>query len=118
MVFDISQAPSQTHSLTPTASSYTGYIDVEARRLFVYFCESRNDPDKDDVILWTNGGLCVFPLIHFFDPRLMAVQDQIAHPQRVYSWNLVRVSCRTLIQQSPIHTLGTQMPTFSSLTNL
>ncbi|KAJ2936592.1 hypothetical protein H1R20_g509, partial [Candolleomyces eurysporus] len=39
-----------------SVNSYTGYIDVEARHLFFYFFESRNDPDKDDVILWTNGG--------------------------------------------------------------
>ncbi|TEB20364.1 serine carboxypeptidase [Coprinellus micaceus] len=39
-----------------TVDSYTGYIDVGARHLFFYFFESRSDPDKDDVILWTNGG--------------------------------------------------------------
>ncbi|KAH9896619.1 serine carboxypeptidase [Cubamyces lactineus] len=39
------------------AKAYTGYIDVtEARHLFFYFFESRRDPDKDDVIYWTNGG--------------------------------------------------------------
>ncbi|KLO18953.1 alpha/beta-hydrolase [Schizopora paradoxa] len=37
-------------------SAYTGYIDVGARHLFFYFFESRNDPDHDDVLLWTNGG--------------------------------------------------------------
>ncbi|KAG6890873.1 hypothetical protein C0992_012009 [Termitomyces sp. T32_za158] len=37
-------------------NSYTGYIDIEARHLFFYFFESRNDPDKDDVIFWTTGG--------------------------------------------------------------
>ncbi|KAL4246570.1 Carboxypeptidase [Abortiporus biennis] len=36
--------------------AYTGYIDIEARHLFFYFFESRDDPDKDDVIFWTNGG--------------------------------------------------------------
>ena len=36
--------------------AFTGYIDIEARHLFFYFFESRNDPDKDDVIFWTNGG--------------------------------------------------------------
>ena len=36
--------------------SYTGYIDIEARHLFFYFFESRNDPDTDDVVFWTNGG--------------------------------------------------------------
>ncbi|KAF9049221.1 serine carboxypeptidase [Hymenopellis radicata] len=39
-----------------TVAAYTGYIDVEARHLFFYFFESRNDPDKDDVVFWTNGG--------------------------------------------------------------
>ena len=37
---------------------YTGYLDVDdgAKHLFFYFFESRSDPDKDDVLLWTNGG--------------------------------------------------------------
>ncbi|KAF8125712.1 serine carboxypeptidase [Boletus edulis] len=39
-----------------TVNSYTGYIDIEARHLFFYFFESRNDPATDDVIFWTNGG--------------------------------------------------------------
>ncbi|OBZ78169.1 Carboxypeptidase Y [Grifola frondosa] len=39
-----------------TVQAYTGYIDIEARHLFFYFFESRSDPDKDDVIFWTNGG--------------------------------------------------------------
>ncbi|KAJ7479723.1 Alpha/Beta hydrolase protein [Mycena latifolia] len=39
-----------------TVSAYTGYIDIQARHLFFYFFESRSDPDKDDVIFWTNGG--------------------------------------------------------------
>ena len=37
-------------------SAYTGYIDIEARHLFFYFFESRNDPNQDDVVLWSNGG--------------------------------------------------------------
>ncbi|KAJ3499942.1 hypothetical protein NMY22_g19436 [Coprinellus aureogranulatus] len=39
-----------------TVDSFTGYIDVGARHLFFYFFESRSDPAKDDVIMWTNGG--------------------------------------------------------------
>ncbi|PSR78200.1 hypothetical protein PHLCEN_2v7532 [Hermanssonia centrifuga] len=39
-----------------TVRAFTGYIDIEARHLFFYFFESRNDPDTDDVIFWTNGG--------------------------------------------------------------
>ncbi|KAJ7694640.1 serine carboxypeptidase [Mycena rosella] len=39
-----------------TVNAYTGYIDIQARHLFFYFFESRSNPDKDDVIFWTNGG--------------------------------------------------------------
>ncbi|KAF9240283.1 Alpha/Beta hydrolase protein, partial [Melanogaster broomeanus] len=39
-----------------TVNAYTGYIDIQARHLFFYFFESRNDPATDDVIFWTNGG--------------------------------------------------------------
>ncbi|KAJ8482319.1 hypothetical protein ONZ51_g5445 [Trametes cubensis] len=47
----------QTQICDGEARAYTGYIDVtEARHLFFYFFESRRDPDKDDVIYWTNGG--------------------------------------------------------------
>ena len=43
------------------SSAYTGYIDIEARHIFFYFFESRNDPATDDVIFWTNGGKFVSP---------------------------------------------------------
>ncbi|KAJ7122654.1 serine carboxypeptidase [Mycena crocata] len=39
-----------------TVSAYTGYVDIQARHLFFYFFESRSEPDKDDIIFWTNGG--------------------------------------------------------------
>ena len=48
-------------------SAYTGYIDVEARHLFFYFFESRRDPDKDDVIFWTNGGPGGSSMLGLFD---------------------------------------------------
>ena len=43
--------------LNDISRTFTGYIDIEARHLFFYFFESRSNPDKDDVIFWTNGGL-------------------------------------------------------------
>ncbi|KAI0276746.1 serine carboxypeptidase [Russula aff. rugulosa BPL654] len=46
----------QTNFCDTTVKAYTGYIDFQAKHLFFYFFESRNDPDKDDVIFWTNGG--------------------------------------------------------------
>ena len=38
----------------PTVNAYTGYLDVDqgAKHLFFYFFESRNEPEKDDVLLW------------------------------------------------------------------
>ncbi|SJK99169.1 related to PRC1-carboxypeptidase y, serine-type protease [Armillaria ostoyae] len=40
-----------------TVQAYTGYIDIsQTRHLFFYFFESRTDPDRDDVVFWTNGG--------------------------------------------------------------
>ena len=44
------------NTITCLDRAYTGYIDVEARHHFFYFFESRNDPDSDDVLFWTNGG--------------------------------------------------------------
>lgn len=35
---------------------YTGYVDFEAKHLFFYFFESRNDPANDDLVMWINGG--------------------------------------------------------------
>ncbi|KAI0297528.1 serine carboxypeptidase [Multifurca ochricompacta] len=46
----------QSNFCDTTVKVYTGYIDIEAKHLFFYFFESRNDPDKDDVVFWTNGG--------------------------------------------------------------
>jgi hypothetical protein len=51
---------------------YTGYIDFEAKHLFFYFFESRNDPDRDDVIFWTDGGQSLDFLRCWFFIALMA----------------------------------------------
>ncbi|KAF9516920.1 hypothetical protein BS47DRAFT_1375810 [Hydnum rufescens UP504] len=42
----------------PTVKAYSGYIDADygTKHLFFYFFESRGDPDKDDVLMWINGG--------------------------------------------------------------
>ncbi|KAF8443143.1 Alpha/Beta hydrolase protein [Boletus edulis BED1] len=71
-----------------TVNSYTGYIDIEARHLFFYFFESRNDPATDDVIFWTNGGPgCSSSLGLFMELgpcRALTANGTTFHPE---SWN-------------------------------
>ncbi|KAJ3571869.1 hypothetical protein NP233_g3480 [Leucocoprinus birnbaumii] len=71
-----------------TVNSYTGYIDIEARHIFFYFFESRNDPDTDDVIFWTNGGPgCSSSMGLFMELGPCRVKDEnstVFHPE---SWN-------------------------------
>ncbi|KAE8251665.1 hypothetical protein A4X13_0g3892 [Tilletia indica] len=41
----------------PTVNSWSGYIDmIDGKSIFFYFFESRNDPAKDPLVAWTNGG--------------------------------------------------------------
>ncbi|KAG2123830.1 Alpha/Beta hydrolase protein [Suillus clintonianus] len=59
-----------------------------ARHLFFYFFESRNDPDKDDVIFWTNGGPgCSSNLGVYMELgpcRILDDNGTVFHPE---SWN-------------------------------
>lgn len=48
--------PNRSFCSPPLGRAYTGYIDIEARHLFFYYFESREDPAEDDVIFWTTGG--------------------------------------------------------------
>ncbi|KAI0077822.1 serine carboxypeptidase [Panus rudis PR-1116 ss-1] len=71
-----------------TVSTFTGYIDVEARHLFFYFFESRRDPANDDVIFWTNGGpggSSAFGLFMELGPcQVVSNNETKFNP---YSWN-------------------------------
>ncbi|KAK0490180.1 serine carboxypeptidase-domain-containing protein [Armillaria luteobubalina] len=50
-----------------TVQAYTGYIDIsQTCHLFFYFFESRSDPDRDDVVFWTNGGPGCSSLVGLF----------------------------------------------------
>ncbi|KIK51960.1 hypothetical protein GYMLUDRAFT_50249 [Collybiopsis luxurians FD-317 M1] len=72
----------------PTVNGYTGYIDIEARHLFFYFFESRNDPDGDDVIFWTNGGPgCSSSLGLFMELGPCRVLDDDGPKFHPESWN-------------------------------
>ncbi|VDO50653.1 unnamed protein product [Haemonchus placei] len=40
-----------------SSKQYSGYLSVsETRKLFYWYIESENDPSKDPVVLWLNGG--------------------------------------------------------------
>ncbi|XGW35221.1 hypothetical protein V3C99_018888 [Haemonchus contortus] len=40
-----------------SSKQYSGYLSVsETRKLFYWYIESENDPNKDPVVLWLNGG--------------------------------------------------------------
>ncbi|KAF8518463.1 serine carboxypeptidase [Gautieria morchelliformis] len=71
-----------------TVRSYTGYLSFQARHLFFYFFESRNDPRTDDVILWTNGGPgCSSSLGLFMELGPCQIKDANGTSFNPYSWN-------------------------------
>ncbi|KIP06688.1 hypothetical protein PHLGIDRAFT_128116 [Phlebiopsis gigantea 11061_1 CR5-6] len=71
-----------------TVGAFTGYIDIEARHLFFYFFESRSEPDKDDVIFWTNGGPgCSSSVGLFMELGPCRVNDVHNVTFNPYSWN-------------------------------
>lgn len=71
-----------------TVGAYTGYIDIQARHLFFYFFESRSNPDKDDVIFWTNGGPgCSSSLGLFMELGPCRVSSPDNSTFNPYSWN-------------------------------
>ena len=68
--------------------AFTGYIDIEARHLFFYFFESRNDPDADPVVFWTNGGPGGSSAVGLFMElgpcRISGPNETVYNP---YGWN-------------------------------
>jgi len=45
------------HLCDPSVQQYSGYLDItDGKHLFFWFFESRNDPSKDPLVLWLNGG--------------------------------------------------------------
>ncbi|KAH9934969.1 serine carboxypeptidase [Fomitopsis serialis] len=71
-----------------TVGAYTGYIDIQARHISFYFFESRNDPAKDDVILWADGGPGCSSALGLFMQlgpcRITNLDNLTFNP---YSWN-------------------------------
>lgn len=69
---------------------WTGTVDVsDERRLFYWFAESRNDPAKDPVIVWMNGGPGASSLIGLFSelgPCVLPVNATNPEPNP-WAWN-------------------------------
>lgn len=69
---------------------WTGTVDVsDERRLFYWFAESRNDPSKDPVIIWMNGGPGASSLIGLFTemgPCVLEVNATTPTPNP-WAWN-------------------------------
>ncbi|EMD36609.1 hypothetical protein CERSUDRAFT_84791 [Gelatoporia subvermispora B] len=78
----------QSHFCDGTTRAYTGYIDRETHHLFFYFFESRNDPESDDVIFWTNGGPgCSSATGLFMELGPCTVTGPFNATYNPYSWN-------------------------------
>ena len=90
----------------PSSRAYTGYIDFDAKHLFFYFFESRNDPDKDDVIFWTNGGEPLDSTMVFVCTVLDHIDSQVSGPGCSSSLGLLMEMgrCMQISRHSPTTT--------------
>ncbi|KAM3555280.1 hypothetical protein MY1884_005685 [Beauveria asiatica] len=74
-----------------TVKQLSGYIDddVNDKHLFFWFFESRNDPAKDPVVLWLNGGPGCSSMIGLFTELGPATipRPDLKPERNNYSWN-------------------------------
>ena len=72
------------------ADQYSGYLDVEDedKHFFFWFFESRNEPSKDPIILWLNGGPGCSSLTGlFFELGPSSIGPDLRPIHNPYSWN-------------------------------
>lgn len=78
-------------NMTLSTNYYAGYVDIPntSKKLHYIFVESQNDPTKDPVILWTNGGPGCASLGAFLQEHGPWVVDdgQTEFHENEYSWN-------------------------------
>jgi len=73
-----------------TVKQYSGYLDDEEndKHLFYWFFESRNDPKKDPVVLWLNGGPGCSSLTGLFlELGPSSLDKNLKIHNNPYSWN-------------------------------
>jgi serine carboxypeptidase-like clade 4 len=75
-----------------TDISYSGYINVDptttGAELFYWWFQSRDQPDKDPVVLWMTGGPgCSSELAVLFENGPFSVDDSLTLIPNPYSWN-------------------------------
>jgi len=73
-----------------TVKQLSGYLDddEEDKHLFYWFFESRNDPKKDPVVLWLNGGPGCSSLTGLFmELGPSSITKDVKPKYNPYSWN-------------------------------
>ncbi|CAK9442337.1 uncharacterized protein LODBEIA_P60800 [Lodderomyces beijingensis] len=73
-----------------SVKQYSGYLDVddEDKHFFFWAFESRNDPKRDPVILWLNGGPgCSSATGLFFELGPSSINKSLQPVHNPYSWN-------------------------------
>ncbi|KAH4214320.1 hypothetical protein HBI95_006390 [Parastagonospora nodorum] len=73
----------------PGVDSYAGYVDISPNvHVFFWFFESRNNPAKDPLTLWLNGGPGSDSLIGLFEENGPCMIDEnLTAVFNPYSWN-------------------------------
>ncbi|EAS27363.3 carboxypeptidase Y [Coccidioides immitis RS] len=74
----------------PGVKQYSGYLDDHGsgKHLFFWFFESRNDPKKDPIVLWLNGGPgCSSMTGLFMELGPSRVDQNLKLVHNPYAWN-------------------------------
>lgn len=73
-----------------TVKQFTGYLDIAEgkKHMFVWFFESRNDPENDPVLLWLNGGPgCSSMTGLLFELGPAGINKKLNPVSNAYAWN-------------------------------